>query len=53
MQQALGVPPEHCRRNALWVERMVGEVERNVRRSEGVLLPALSEFWADVEEPAA
>ena len=37
LQQALGVPPEPCRQNALWVERIVGEVERNVRRFERVV----------------
>ena len=37
MQEAPGVPSEHCRWNALWVESIVGEVERNFRRFERVV----------------
>ena len=37
MQQAPSVPPELCRRNALWVERIVGGVQRNVLRFERVV----------------
>ena len=37
MAQALVEPPKPCRRDVLWVERIVGEIERNVRRLEWVV----------------
>lgn len=52
MQQAPGVPPKHCRRNALWVEWIVGEVERGVQRFERVAAE-LERVLADVKGPAA